>query len=203
MKLATEMYELEKISFDRSLVPRGYDDKERPMLLLFSDGSETGQCTAAYLRWQMREGTVELRLVTSRVKIASLKKITTPVSELLAAQISSRLKVWLAKTMNIKLGVVVHLVDSSIVLGMIQSISLKFDTFTAPRILEIQSNTGDANWYWLESKDNPSDLGTRGTATPADLGAGSKWQVGPDWVRKPFSEWPIRSDFKKTRPTWT
>ena len=82
LKLATEMYELEKISFDRSLVPRGYDDKEKPMLLLFSDGSETGQCTAAYLRWQMKDGSIELRLVTSRVKIASLKKITTPASEL-------------------------------------------------------------------------------------------------------------------------
>ena len=93
VKLAKEMYELEKISFDRSLVPPGYDAEVQPMLLMFSDGSMKGQCTAAYLRWVMKDGSVVVRLVTSRVKIASLRGITTPLSELLAAQISSRLKV--------------------------------------------------------------------------------------------------------------
>ena len=93
VKLAKEMYELEKISFDRSLVPPGYDEEVQPMLLMFSDGSMKGQCTAAYLRWVMKDGSVVVRLVTSRVKIASLRGITTPLSELLAAQISSRLKV--------------------------------------------------------------------------------------------------------------
>ena len=197
IKLAKEMYELENISFDRSLVPEGYDENEEPMLLLFSDGSDTGQCTAAYLRWIMKDGSIQIRLVTSRVKIAALKKVTTPMSELLAAQISSRLKVWLVLTLNIKLGVVVHMVDSSIVLGMVQSISLKFDTFSAPRISEIQANTGDARWYWLVSEDNPADIGTRGNVSPQDLDEGTMWQEGPSWLKKPFSEWPIREDFKK------
>ena len=197
VKLAKEMYQLEQISFDRSIVPPGYDDKEDPMLLLFSDGSDLGQCTAAYIRWVMKNGSVCTRLVTSRVKIASIKKVTTPMSELLAALISSRLKVWLATTLNIKLGKVIHLVDSSIVLGMVQSISLKFDTFTAPRVAEIQTNTGESTWYWLDSKDNPADIGTRGNVTPLDLDTGSKWQCGPEWLVKSFSDWPIREDFKK------
>ena len=122
LKLAKIMFELEQISFDRSLVPRGYNSEIKPMLLLFSDGSDTGQCVVAYLRWEMSDGSVQLRIVTSRVKIASLNKITTPMSELLAAQLSSRLKVWLAETLDINLGLIVHLVDSSIVLGMIQNI---------------------------------------------------------------------------------
>ena len=118
---------------------------------------------------EMYDGSVVVRLVTSRVKIASMKKITTPLSELVAAQISSRLKTWLLDTLDIQMGVVIHLVDSSIVLGMIKNIALKFDSFVAPRISEIQSNVGDAEWYWLESKDNPSDLGTRGNVTPKIL----------------------------------
>ena len=65
VKLAKEMYELEKISFDRSLVPPGYDEEVQPMLLMFSDGSMKGQCTAAYLRWVMKDGSVVVRLVTS------------------------------------------------------------------------------------------------------------------------------------------
>ena len=56
LKLAKEMYELEQISFDRSIVPVGYDAAKKPMLLLLSDGSDTGQCTVAYLRWEMTGG---------------------------------------------------------------------------------------------------------------------------------------------------
>ena len=48
LNLAKEMYELESIRFDRSVVPKGYDSTVKPMLLLFSDGSDSGQCTAVY-----------------------------------------------------------------------------------------------------------------------------------------------------------
>ena len=85
--------------------------------------------------------------------------------------------------MIIKLGKIVHLVDSSIVLGMVQSISLKFDTFIAPRVSEIQSHSGDTFWYWLDTKDNVADIGTRGCVSPVDLDEGSKWQLGPDWLK--------------------
>ena len=84
------------------------------MLLLLSDGSDMGQCTVAYLRWEMTDESVQVRIVTSRVKIASMRKVSTPVSELLAAQLSARLKVWLVTTMNIELGKVMHMVNSSI-----------------------------------------------------------------------------------------
>ena len=90
LKLAKMMFELEQISFDRSLVPRGYNSEVKPMLLLFSDGSDTGQCVVAYLRWEMSDSSVQLRIVTSRVKIASLNKITTPMSELLAAIVQTK-----------------------------------------------------------------------------------------------------------------
>ena len=160
------MYELENIRFNRSVVPKDYDRDKKPMMLLFSDGSDSGQCTAVYLRWLMKDGSVSVRLLMSCAKIASLKKITTPLSELVAAQISSRLKTWLLDTLDVKIGAVIHLVDSSIVLGMIKNIALKFDNFVAPRVSEIQSNVGDAEWFWLESKDNPSDLGTRGNVVP-------------------------------------
>ena len=54
-----------------------------------------------------------------------------------------------------------------------------------------------AVWYWLESKDNPADLGTRGNVSPKDLDIGSIWQVGPKWLGKPKEEWPVREDFRK------
>ena len=42
LKLTTEMFDLEALKFDRSLVPRGYDKSKKPTLVLFSDGSDKG-----------------------------------------------------------------------------------------------------------------------------------------------------------------
>ena len=60
--LSKEMYELEMISFDRSLVPRGYDENELPMLLIFTDYSASGLCAVAYLLWIMKDGSTEVRI---------------------------------------------------------------------------------------------------------------------------------------------
>ena len=116
-----------------------------------------------------------------------MTKITTPRSELTAAQLQSRLKVWLLNILNIKIGCIVHIVDASIILGMITNISLKFDTFTAPRLTEIQTNTDTESWFWVDTKENPSDLGTRGKMTVKDMDAGSMWREGPTWLKNPFS----------------
>ena len=109
-----------------------------------------------------------------------MTKITTPRSELNAAQLQTRLKVWLHSTLDLDLGETVHIVDASIILGMIRNISLKFDTYTAPRITEIQTNTEIESWFWVDTKDNPSDLGTRGKVVLKDLQENSMWREGPE-----------------------
>ena len=54
LKLTKEMFELEKLEFPRSIVPKSYDPDTLPTLVMFSDGSDLGQCTSAYLVWPMR-----------------------------------------------------------------------------------------------------------------------------------------------------
>ena len=196
--LCEEMFELEALEFDRSLVPKERDQTVNPTLVIFSDGSDKGQCAVAYLVWKQEKCDNNLiSLVTSRTKIASMQKITTPRSELSAAQLQTRLKVWLLNILNIKISRTLHIVDASIILGMITNISLKFDTYTAPRVTEIQTNSDLDSWFWVDTKDNPSDIGTRGKVTIKDLGIGSMWREGPTWLKEPFSTWPLRSDFKK------
>ena len=125
LKMCKEMFELETLEFDRSVVPRGYDPKNKPTLVMFSDGSDKGQCVVAYLVWRMLDKPDNVvSLVTSRTKISSMTKITTPRSELTAAQLQSRLKVWLLNILNIEVGCVVHIVDASIILGMITANNL-------------------------------------------------------------------------------
>ena len=99
--------------------------------------------------------------------------------------------------MDIEVKETVHLVDASIIIGMLKNISLKFDTYTAPRVTEIQMNTNTEEWFWIDTLDNPSDLATRGKCSIEDLGPGTMWRTGPDWLSGPKESWKMRSDFKK------
>merc|ERR1711888_186373 len=128
-------------------------------------------------------------------EIASMTKITTPRSELSAAQLQSRLKTWLHNTLDLEIGDTIHIVDASIILGMITKMSLKFDSYTAPRLTEIQTNTDLDKWFWVDTKENPADLGTRGQVSLQDLMPGSIWREGPIWLKKERCKWPLRSDF--------
>ena len=172
LELTKEMFQLETLEFPRSLVPRDYDNKLLPTLTLFSDGADLGICAVAYLVWKIKDETIHVSLVTSRTKIASLTKQSTPCMELCASQLQTRLRVWIEEEMDIEVGEVLHIVDASIILGMIKNVSLKFDTFTAPRVTEIQTNTKVEEWYWTDTKSNSSDIGTRGKCSVEDLGPG-------------------------------
>ena len=200
MKLTREMFDLERLEFPRSLVPHTYDPQSLPTLVVFSDGADNGQCTVAYLVWSLADGSRHVSLVTGRTKIASMTKVSTPRSEMVAAQLNQRLSNWLVENLrDIKIGSIYDVVDASIILGMIKNVSLKFDSFTAPRITEIQTSTNIDDWYWVETSFNPADLGTRGKCTVDDMGPGTLYREGPTWLKYPSSDWPLRSDFKKNQ----
>ena len=45
-----------------------------------------------------------------------------------------------------------------------------------------------------QEKSNPADLGTRGQVSVGDLGPGSTWQLGPEFLQADFCEWPVPVD---------
>ena len=195
--LTMEMFDIEDLRFPRSVVPKNYDKTFKPLLVTFSDGSDQACCAVAYLVWKLKNGEFHVSLITSRTKIASLKKLSTVRIELNGALLQCRLQVWLSMIMDIELGETIHIVDSSVVLGMLTNLSLKFDAYTSPRLTEIQTNTKIGSWFWIETAENPSDLGTRSKVSVTDLDSNSVWQNGPAWLRTPRESWPLRSDFRK------
>ena len=83
-----------------------------------------------------------LQFLTKKKKLigtTNQKRLRT--AQLTAAQLQGRLKVRLLNILKVEVCYVVHIVDASIILGMITNISFKFDTFAAPGLTEIQSNT--------------------------------------------------------------
>ena len=57
-----------------------------------------------------------------------------------------RLGTRLHMVLDLEIEDTVHIVDESIILGMITYVSLKFDAYTAPRVTEIQTNCSTNSW---------------------------------------------------------
>jgi len=69
----------------------------------FSDSSKKAYATAIYLRSEYKDGKVEVRLLSSKTKVAPIKQRTIPRLELLGALISARLVSTLLKSLPCKI----------------------------------------------------------------------------------------------------
>ena len=200
IELLTEMFEVERISFPRCIKPNDYDLNEQPILVTFSDGSCDAFCACSYIQWKLVDGTHKALLVSAKARVGPINKISIPRMELQGALINSRLHNTIKNNIGIKFKTDIHIVDSGAVKDMITKESSACKELVGTRIGKIRSNKTNVNdWAWVQSKDNPADIGTRGI-NPISLHDKSIWQNGPDWLRLHYSSWPINYDYKEDMP---
>ncbi|XP_062390786.1 uncharacterized protein LOC134078694 [Sardina pilchardus] len=181
---------LGQLRFDRSLTPHGAIG--RPMGITFSDGSEASYGAILYLRWETEDGVV-VKLVESKAKLTPLdQKGDVIKAELCGAVFACRLKTYFEKHCYIQVARWIHFVDSQTILGAIQKDSYGYQTFFANRIGEIHKAGSVDSWRWVEGRQNIADIITRG-ASPEELGEGSVWQEGPQFLKLPESDWPVKT----------
>ena len=185
------LVKLEDIKFNRSIKPSNADPKCDPGLITFEDGSKDAFGANAYALWQLLDGKKACNLIMSKAKLAPLLQLGEPFrNELCGAVHAARLTEWICEHSDIKFGYRVHFLDSQIVQAMTARDSYGFNTFAALRIGEIQQKTDIHCWLHIPSKENISDVLTRG-APPSMLGEDSIWQHGPEWLLKDRSMWPV------------
>ncbi|CAL9701094.1 unnamed protein product [Knipowitschia caucasica] len=181
---------LGQIRFERSLTPFGAVG--HPMGITFSDGSEASYGAVLYLRWETQEGVV-VRLVESKAKLTPLdQKGDVIKAELCGAVFATRLKRYFEKHCRLEVSRWVHFVDSQTILGAIQKDSYGYQTFFSNRIGEIQLAGPVEDWRWVDGNLNISDIVTRG-ATPEELDEKSEWQQGPEFLKSPEADWPVKT----------
>ena len=130
------------------------------------------------------------RLVLAKNRIAPARVISIPRMELCGAVIAVRLRQTIEREINHEFSSVVHIIDSTIAYGQIQSESHLYKTFVAHRVAEVQRKSEKGDWWLTASKNNAADI-TTSPANPADLDTNSVWQNGPDYLQKEFRHWPI------------
>ena len=185
------LFQLEDIQYPRCVKP--INAVGNPWLILLSDGSEEAYGCAAYCRWQCTDGSVVVRLIMAKSRIAPINKVSIPKMELNAAVVSKRCRLVIEKELRYTFDRVFHLVDSETVLHQLYKSSTRFNPYEGVRIGEIQAACGGdmSEWAWMPGKDNTSDWLTRGKY-PDQLGAETEWFRGPAMLYLPFDQWEIK-----------
>ena len=118
----------------------------------------------------------------SNNKVAPLKQCTIPRLELQGAVMSAKADALLRKELSICIDRSYFWTDSEIVLKYIMNDTKRFSTFVGNRISTIRQLSTPNQWYYIESKENPADVLSRGQTV--DRLDKRKWFSGPDqrWV---------------------
>lgn len=144
----------------------------------FSDSSSLAYAAAIYVKTEI-DGEVHVNLFYAKTKVAPLKKVSIPRLELMAAVMLSKIMDHLKSVLQFSTAKYFYWTDSQIVLAWIRDVPHKRTVFVANRITEIQALTSTSHWRYIDTKNNPADLGTRGIS-PEDIPHSNLWWKGPD-----------------------
>ncbi len=178
-------------------IPRCYYDKGTHITSMelhgFCDASEQAYAAVLYLRMESTDGSIQVALVSSKTKVAPIKKLTIPRLELCGAQILSRLLHHARLVFNLSLAQSYAWTDSTIVLSWLAGNPRRLKTYVCNRVTSIVELLGPDRWRHVSGLENPADCASRGLF-PSELLSHGLWWNGPAWLKLSPSHWPSQAD---------
>ncbi|XP_062534710.1 uncharacterized protein LOC134203894 [Armigeres subalbatus] len=160
-------------------------------LHIFSDASERAYGTCAYIRSENHKEEVWAALLTSKSKVAPLRRQSIPRLELCGALLSAQLAEKILESIQVPMEVFFWS-DSTCALQWIKGNPSMWTTFVGNRVAKIQRITEKYSWNHVAGVDNPADLISRGIG-PDQIHTCTLWWEGPPWLKKMREEWPSSS----------
>ncbi|XP_055603757.1 uncharacterized protein LOC129751989 [Uranotaenia lowii] len=198
MKIFWEEYRRNLIALESFSVPRwtGYLNILTSVELHgFCDASEAAYGACIYLRCTSDKGSITVRLVTAKSKVAPLedlarrkKRQSIPRLELSSALLLAHLYDKLRQSIPFTISAYFW-TDSMIVKYWLASLPSRWQSFVGNRVSEIQHITKGGIWNHISGTENPADIISRGMS-PAQLQYQSLWLDGPSWLKFDRSAWP-------------
>ena len=150
----------------------------------FSDASKDAYAAVIYLRSVYCKGEVDIRLVASKTRVASQ---TIPRLELLGATILAQLMDTISSSLSFK-AEHHYWTDSYTVLCWIRN-EKHWRQYVQHRVDEIRKLSNQDKWKFCPGQYNPADIPSR-LYSIQKLISRRLWWNGPEFLKKPVSEWP-------------
>ncbi len=158
----------------------------------FLDASEDAYAAVVYLRLVDSTGHVHISLVTSKTKVAPIKRLSIPRLELCGAWLLSMVLNYTRNVFGMSVNDVGAWTDSTIVLSWLSGNPRRFKTYVGNRVAQIVNLIPPERWKHVAGADNPADCASRGLY-PSELVCHKLWWNGPTWLSLPPWEWPTKS----------
>ena len=156
---------------------------------VFVDASLEAYGAVVYVRVKYQDGSLSVRLVSSKTKVAPLQSVSVPRLELMGAVLGSRLATSISDALDMEKQSYTFWTDSANVLWWIRGYSRTFKSFVANRVGEIHSSSSPDQWRYVPTKLNPADYFTRGVKL-MELVELRMWWEGPEYFKEDESQWP-------------
>lgn len=157
-------------------------------LIGFADASTKAYGAAIYVR-SFSDERIFCNLLTSKSRVAPLKRTTIPRLELSAAKLLAELMTEVRSKCGLNYVRYFLFTDSMITLHWIRKNSSNFKSFVANRISVIQNCTEIDSWLHVKTDKNPADFLSRGLNVTELLNSHDWWH-GPDFLCESQEKWP-------------
>lgn len=151
-----DLENLQKLHISRCFAPEALGKVQRVELHHFSDASSYGYGQCSYIR-VVSEDKVHCSLIIGKARVAPTKVVTIPRLELTAAVVSAAVSSMLKEELELKVDQEYFWTDSKVVLGYIANEARRFHVFVANRVQRIRDTTDPAQWYYIDTDQNPAD----------------------------------------------
>ncbi|KRZ88518.1 hypothetical protein T08_9134 [Trichinella sp. T8] len=194
-----ELPHLSKIRLPRALIPVALGQVTRLEIHAFCDASEKAYGAVAYMRIETTNHHTVVNFVTSKTRVAPIRRLTLPRLELMGALVAARLVRSVQKMLGLQVHGITCWCDRAVTLAWIQSSADRWKPFVRNRVAEIQQLVEPAAWRHCPGRQNPADLLSRGITLPKLLES-PLWWHGPKWLAHPHKAWPVGPPAENTSP---
>ena len=193
VKIREELRLIEKIE-----IPRYFGTSGTLELHGFADASQLAYAAVIYLKIQSADF-AQVRLLTSKTRVAPLKQVSIPRLELCAAQLLANIMAHYAGILRIDFSRCTCWSDSKTVLFWLASPPRRWKVFVANRVSEVNDKLPQVTWRYVKTNENPADPASRGL-TPNEILESKLWWEGPSWLVDSAIRLSSTPDFTNVEP---